>query len=265
MISVHSFTICTQNMSWKSAAKTNQKTHRERHQPESRKHLGILEKKKDYKLRAKHYNETRDSIKFFKKVALNKNQNEFFHHMINSKIKDGVHKEKPKPDDDLTEDQLKLMRLQDSRYINMKHQIEARKVGRLQSNLHMIDSANEIKNSHTFFVDDKEELKSFNLCEKLGTHKSLLDRKTNRIRLEDLPKLQLDKLDSDVIRQMNKEKSKAYRELERRIERERDLAIVKEKLEHRLVKKQPTYTEDDWGEEEQTVTKKEKVVFKRKK
>lgn len=257
-------------MSWKNSAKTNQKTHRERHQPESRKKLGILEKKKDYKLRAKHYNETRESLKFFKRVALDKNPDEFYHHMINSKIQGGVHKEKAKPEDGLSEDQLKLMRLQDSRYVTMKHQIEARKVERLQASLHMIDAANEVKNSHTFFVDDKEELKSFDVCKRLETHPALLDRKTNRMKVADLHKLNIQDMDPKAIERMNKEKSKAYRELERRIERERDLAVVKSKLDERLSKKPKkvdpfrSMFEDEIEAESALPKQQKKIVFTRK-
>lgn len=243
------------NMSWKSAAKTNQKTHRERHQPEARKHLGILEKKKDYKLRAKHYNETRESLKFFKRVALDKNPNEFYHHMVNSKLKGGVHKEKAKADEELTEDQVKLMRLQDSRYIDMKHQIEQRKVQRMQSNLHMIDAANEIRNKHKFFAEDQAEMKKFDLCKRLNTHESLLGRKTNRLQLEDLERMNIDQLDTATLQRMNKEKSKSYRELEKRIERERDLAVVKQRMELRLQKKPKQRREEegdfDWGDAEE--------------
>lgn len=257
-------------MSWKSAAKTNQKTHRERHQPESRKHLGILEKKKDYKVRAKHYNEQRESIKFFKRVALDKNPNEFYHHMVNSKLKNGVHHEKAKPDEELTEDQLKLMRIQDTRYIDMKHQIEKRKVHRMQSHLHMIDAANEIKNTHKFFADDQSELKNFDLCKRLNTHESLLGRKTNRLKLDDLEKLNIDQVDTATLERMNKEKSKAYRELEKRIERERDLAVVKARMDQRLKRKaKPSQEADgfDWGDDDEKAKKNKQVqppVYTRK-
>lgn len=92
---------------------------------------------------------------------------------------------------------MKLMQTQDFKYITMKRTIEANKIRRLQSNLHMTDVADRTKNKHTFFVDSKAETKNFDLAKRLNTHPALLNRKSNRIKLEDLGKLNMN-LDEEV-------------------------------------------------------------------
>ena len=94
--------------SLKNAAKSTQKTHKERHQPSERSEFGLLEKKKDYKLRAKDYNDKKATLKKLRKKALNKNPDEFYFHMVNSKTEGGVHKEK-KTEETLTPEQVRKL------------------------------------------------------------------------------------------------------------------------------------------------------------
>ncbi|XP_015512464.2 probable U3 small nucleolar RNA-associated protein 11 [Neodiprion pinetum] len=216
--------------SWKRAAKANQKTHRERHQPESRAHLGLLEKKKDYVARATDYHEKQSTIKLLRKRALNKNPDEFYFHMINAKLRNGIHREKVKTEEH-TPDQIKLMETQDIRYVSYKRNIEAKKIDKLQSQLHMIDAANETKNKHTFFADDGNELKSFDVAKRLDTHATLLGRRTNRPKLSKLREMKLPDIDEKMLSKMEQQKHMAYKELHKRIDRERELSIVQQKIE----------------------------------
>ncbi|XP_053679314.1 probable U3 small nucleolar RNA-associated protein 11 [Anopheles nili] len=216
--------------SWKKAAKSNQKVHRERSQPAARQHLGLLEKKKDYKLRAKDRNEKEATLKLLRKRALNKNPDEFYHHMINSKLENGEHRELDKGED-LTLDQIKLMQTQDLKYIAMKRTVEANKIRRLQSKLHMTDVVNGTTNSHTFFVEDDQEAAQFDLAKRLDTHPDLIGRRTNRPRLADLEKLQLASVSEDNIATLNHERELSYRELMKRIDRERELTVVQKTIE----------------------------------
>ncbi|XP_061920029.1 probable U3 small nucleolar RNA-associated protein 11 [Entelurus aequoreus] len=73
--------------SFRKALKSRQRSHHEQSQPAFRKHLGLLQKKKDYKLRADDYHKKQNTLKALKKKALEKNPDEFYHNMVNSQIK----------------------------------------------------------------------------------------------------------------------------------------------------------------------------------
>lgn len=196
---------------WKKAAKANQKIHKERHQPESRKHLGLLEKKKDYVLRAKDYNEKKATLKLLRKRALNKNPDEFYHHMINSNIEDGMHFDKDTEPED-TPEQLQLMRTQDLKYIVSKRTQELRKIEKLQAQLHLTSVNIDKNNKHIYFDKDKK-------------HEA--EERT----FHNLMETELPDVDEKTLFKNAARRQALYRELSKRIEREKELAVIQQKIE----------------------------------
>lgn len=63
------------------------RNHRERGQLAGRERLGLLEKKKDYLLRAKDYHSKQRRLKALREKALFRNPDEFYFKMINSRTK----------------------------------------------------------------------------------------------------------------------------------------------------------------------------------
>ncbi|XKL59139.1 hypothetical protein PGB90_000155 [Kerria lacca] len=179
-------------------SKVNQKTHKERQQLTNRRHLGFLEKKKDYKSRANYYNQKKNLIKKCKKLAHNKNENEFYFHMIKNDKKNNDQSEK-----------IKLKKSRDLKYINMKLTMEKKKIDKLKSNLHFIDEINEIKRSHIYFVDSEKDAISFD-------HEKHLD--TSKI---GNPLLE----ETSTIRNL---KNKKYTELYKRFNREKELRSLQQ-------------------------------------
>lgn len=215
---------------FKNASKSRQKTHRERSQLSSRAHLGILEKKKDYKARALDYQKKQKTIKALKRKALDRNPDEFYFKMVKTRLEDGVHQ----CEDDTptyTDEQLKLMSSQDIKYINYKRTTEMRKIEKLKSGLHMLDdSADKPKNKHTFFVDSKREVSTFDPAKRLNTHPKLLDRTYNRPTKETLKK-PITEYDAETLQKIARQRKQKYKELSTRIEREKELRITSQKLE----------------------------------
>lgn len=76
-----------------SFLKDLQRAHRERSQPRARQRLGLLEKKKDYKLRSDDYKKKQTVLKRLQHKAANRNPDEFYFKMINTQTKVNLHDE----------------------------------------------------------------------------------------------------------------------------------------------------------------------------
>jgi U3 small nucleolar RNA-associated protein 11 len=63
------------------------KNHKERAQPQGRKKWGLLEKHKDYVIRAKDYHKKQDYLRKLKEKAAFRNPDEFYFNMNRSKRK----------------------------------------------------------------------------------------------------------------------------------------------------------------------------------
>ena len=62
-----------------------QREHKERHQPRHRRKFGLLEKKKDYKIRARDYQSKRERVRILTDNAALRNPDEFYYKMEKTK------------------------------------------------------------------------------------------------------------------------------------------------------------------------------------
>ena len=160
------------------------KTHKERSQPSERRRYGLLEKKKDYVLRAKDFHKKEDALNALKRKAAYRNPDEFYFAMQRAKTEDGVHVARSTEQNKYTEEELRVMKTQDVKYVQMKAAMEEKKVEKMKKNLHGIGVP--VKRKHTIFVDTEEEAKKFNAAEHFDTEPELVNRTFNRPRRSQL-------------------------------------------------------------------------------
>eukprot|EP00834_Sanchytrium_tribonematis_P007551 NODE_700_length_4628_cov_1.474718.p3 type:complete len:216 gc:universal NODE_700_length_4628_cov_1.474718:2235-1588(-) len=111
------------------------KLHRERSQPHSRHKFGLLEKKSDYKLRAKNFHAKENAIKQLEKKALTRNPDEFYFKMVN--IKQNSKGKIIASDYNLSPEMIKLMKTQDRQYIVMLIEREISQIEKLKNKMNV--------------------------------------------------------------------------------------------------------------------------------
>lgn len=210
--------------SLRNAVKSRGREHRERQQSSVRSHLGPLEKKKDYKVRAKGQEKKKKALKRLHEKALNKNPDEYDYHMINSKLEDGVHFEK------VNNKTLSIKEVSsDLQYISHRQNIERKKIEKIKSELHLLHKNKKPQNSHVLFVDTDAEAQKVKPEDILDTHSSLLKRPFNRLRNSQLRSSQIGNLKESQANVIARQKS--YKQLAARVNREATLNLFKHKLD----------------------------------
>ncbi|XP_007028317.2 PREDICTED: probable U3 small nucleolar RNA-associated protein 11 [Theobroma cacao] len=132
----------------------SRRAHKERAQPSSRKKFGLLEKHKDYVVRAKAFHKKEETLRRLKEKAAFRNPDEFYFQMIKTRTVDGVHKPESQANK-YTQEELMLMKTQDMGYILQKMQSEKKKIEKLTAVLHCID--NQPSNRHIYYAEDRQE------------------------------------------------------------------------------------------------------------
>lgn len=215
------------------------KQHRERAQPQERKKWGLLEKKKDYKLRAADYHAKQAQLQLLQKKAEERNPDEYYHQMTRTKLTEDADKVRTNMGQALSNDAVKLLKTQDSGYVRTQLAQEQKNIEKLQNELIFGGTG-----KHTVFVDDVEEAKSFSAAKFFDTDKSMVNRRQNRLRRRQLEKegrLAKKQLDDEGQDELNQKRLEKLTELDQRMNREIELSKVKLEMDmqRELMKKGP--------------------------
>ena len=165
------------------------RNHKERAQPLERSKWGLLEKHKDYSLRAKDHNEKRKRLKILREKAADRNPDEFHFGMMSARMKDGK-KLGDRGNKALSHDTVKLLKSQDAGYLRtmlqktrkdrerleMEIQIEDRDGGELK----LLKNGGGVSGKHTVFVRSRDEQKEFDPKQWFGTDDLGLEKSYNR-------------------------------------------------------------------------------------
>jgi U3 small nucleolar RNA-associated protein 11 len=231
------------------------KQHRERSQVSSRAKYGLLEKKKDYRLRAADYHKKQAALAALKRKAETYNPDEYYHAMTRKRTDDRGIVISERDTEVLSVNQVKLLKTQDVNYIRTVRLNQLAKINKQKQGLGF-----EARGSHTVFVDSIEDQQKFDAAKHFNTDESLVNRRENRLTIDQLQTnrtviKQDPSFDQKLKDKQDMKKLKQYNLLKKTMEKERELAQVESRMEltKELMKK---------GSKKKVVDNNGKVQFK---
>ncbi|RPD82426.1 small-subunit processome [Lentinus tigrinus ALCF2SS1-7] len=112
----------------------HRRSHKERSQLSHRSRLGILEKHKDYVLRARDYHSKQERINRLREKAATRNKDEFYFSMTRERTEGGVHVQ-DRGNEALPVDIAKVLKTQDENYLRTMRAAGLKKIDKVKSQL----------------------------------------------------------------------------------------------------------------------------------
>lgn len=196
--------------------------HRERAQPEARSKWGLLEKHKDYSLRAQDYNTKKKKLAVLATKVRDRHPDEFAYGMINKK--QGQHG-KGGTENRLSHDAVKLLKTQDAGYLRTTLSKGRKEIRKVQEEL---GSGGSKDGKKTVFSDDKPSPRG----KKRSADGDVLKQvEVNEIAYPELPSLDSDDAveDMELDENISKAKPKTKKELERQADATARLRAARKK------------------------------------
>jgi hypothetical protein len=160
------------------------RNHKERAQPVEHEKWGLLEKRKDYKLRAADHKQKKQKLKLLSEKARDRNPDEFSFKMLSSKVDKQGKKMADRGNVALSMDVVKLLKTQDAGYIRTMLQMVRKEREELEQKLVLEegeiravrDGDKTKQGKHRVYVEDEEEQRAFDPDTWFGRGEDLPDR-----------------------------------------------------------------------------------------
>ncbi|KAL9092571.1 MAG: hypothetical protein Q9165_004375 [Trypethelium subeluteriae] len=257
---------------WRNSA-GQRRNHKERAQPIERGKHGLLEKHKDYSLRAADFASKKRRLRALRQKAAMRNPDEFSFAMVSSRTDGHGARIADRGNRPLSQDVVKLLKTQDIGYVRTMLQKTRKERERAEQGLQILEGGDgdkelrvlrEVggpgekgKGTHMVFVGSRDEQLDFRAEEWFGTDEKGLKRSWNRGKRKQVPVHEEDEEQGDQIEQVeggeeafdrterrriqrSKESRRKY--LEALKEREQDLIIAEQELDLQRAKMNNTAT-----------------------
>ncbi|KAF2233850.1 U3 small nucleolar RNA-associated protein 11 [Viridothelium virens] len=260
---------------WRNSA-GQRRNHKERAQPIEREKHGLLEKHKDYSLRAADFASKKRRLRALRQKAAMRNPDEFSFAMLSSRTDGRGVRIADRGNRPLSQDVVKLLKTQDIGYVRTMLQKTRKERERAEQEVQILEGGEgdkelrvlrnlggpggKGKGTHTVFVGSKDQQLDFRAEEWFGTDKKGLKRSWNRGKREEVAVSQEDGEDGERgdqreqvedgeeafdrtgRRRIQRSKESRRKYLEALKEREQDLIIAEQELDLQRAKMNNTAT-----------------------